>query len=97
MSIMMKRYEFVFVLPGKLEKETLDEEKKKLRDLLTAHKATVKEEVDWGKKQLAYPIKHEQTGYYSIWTVETATTALREIIRIMNFQDSLLRYALLQI
>ncbi len=94
---MKKRYEFVFVLPGKLEKEKTEEEKKKLRTLFSDHDASVVEEVEWGKKDLAYPIKHEHTGYYAIWTVESVPSSLGEISRLLNFQANVLRYTLLQV
>jgi small subunit ribosomal protein S6 len=70
------------------------------------HKASVEEiaevvrglgaEVDkidlWGKKQLAYPIKKQQEGFYALITFKTEPDSIRELDRVLGLRASVLRH-----
>lgn len=93
----MTKYELVIVLPGSLEKESQEKLSKKLKETVSSVGGSVLGEIDWGTKHLAYPVKHEQSGRYFIWTVEITKTAIKELRRLLNFEMGLLRYLLLTV
>ncbi|OGH33312.1 MAG: 30S ribosomal protein S6 [Candidatus Levybacteria bacterium RIFCSPHIGHO2_02_FULL_42_12] len=65
----MRAYEFALILKPSLSaaqrKKVMDEIKGALESV------TVAKEDDWGEKALAYPIKKQTTGFYSVLTLET--------------------------
>jgi small subunit ribosomal protein S6 len=49
-------------------------------------------EVDeWGKRKLAYPINDETEAYYVVYTFTSATELPKEITRVLNITDGVLR------
>ncbi|MCR4329403.1 MAG: 30S ribosomal protein S6 [Candidatus Roizmanbacteria bacterium] len=92
---MTSHYEFVFVVPSEPEQkqETID----RVRAVFKQNKAPILEEKDWGEKRLAYPIHNERKGHYFIWNVGIPTSNIKEIRRLLNFEQKLMRYMLLEV
>lgn len=92
---MASHYEFVFVVPSEPEhkQETVD----RVRAIFKQNKAPILEEKDWGEKRLAYPINNERKGHYFIWNVDIPTSNIKEIRRLLNFEQKLMRYMLLEV
>jgi len=91
---MTSHYEFVFVVPSepKDKQETVD----RVRAVFKLNQAPVLEEKDWGEKRLAYPIHNERKGQYFIWNVNIPDK-IKEIRRLLNFEQKLMRYMLLEV
>lgn len=89
----MRTYELVLVLKSDLK----DTDRKKLTDLVKTWLKSVKvtKEDDWGKKSLAYPIKHEVSGYYLDYILEGDTFPTDFEKRLMT-QENMLRHLLLR-
>lgn len=93
----MTKYELVIVLPGSLEKDSSENLSQKLKKTVQSVGGKVVSEIDWGVKHLAYPVKHEQSGRYMIWTLEIPKPAIKELRTLLNFETGLLRYLLLTV
>ncbi len=46
---------------------------------------------EWGKRELAYPINDEPEGYYVIYYYEADTEFPKELDRVLNITDGVLR------
>ena len=46
----------------------------------------------WGVRQLAYPIKKFQEGYYVLFEAQIDPTRIKDIERSMQFNEDILRY-----
>ncbi len=46
----------------------------------------------WGVRQLAYPIRKFQEGYYVLFEAQLDPTRIREIERSMQYNEDVLRY-----
>ncbi|WP_374685598.1 30S ribosomal protein S6 [Promineifilum sp.] len=46
----------------------------------------------WGVRQLAYPIRKFQEGYYVLYEAKIDPTRIREIERSMQYNEDVLRY-----
>lgn len=46
----------------------------------------------WGVRQLAYPIKKFQEGYYVLYEAKLDPTRIKDIERSMQFNEDILRY-----
>lgn len=89
----MRNYQLVLVLKPSLKdadrKKTVDSVKSLLKDV------KIKEE-DWGQKPLAYPIRHENAGYYLNLLLEVNTVLPADLEKRILANDDILRHLVLR-
>ena len=88
----MRKYETVFILDPTLDKSTLEEEVKKVEDLIVNRKGKVIKVDRWGTRRLAYPIAKKQQGYYTLIIFEGDGDLVVELERSYRLNESCLRY-----
>lgn len=90
----MRLYDLVLVLKTSLSeadrKKVIDSVKGWLGDVKIAN------EEDWGQKPLAYPIKHEHAGYYTLLKLEGEAGVPTDLETRILRNDSVLRHLLLR-
>lgn len=86
----MNKYEFTFLLPDETEVE-------QIKTLLESLKGRITEETKWGKRQLSYPMKKQNTAFYFTWMIEVEPKQMAEFKKKLNFNETLLRYLLLKV
>lgn len=74
-----------------------DEERQKeivdrLRATVEKGKGTIAGIDEWGKKKLAYEIKKETEGVYTVITFTATPQALAEVERVLSITDEVLRF-----
>lgn len=47
---------------------------------------------DWGRRELAYPIKKKKEGYYVVFEIEGSGQEIAELERRMRVNDVIMRY-----
>ncbi len=87
----MKKYEVMYILKSSLDDAARKSEIEKLHGILTANGGKVENVNEWGLRELAYPIKKENKGYYVVIKVETDNVALKEFDRLTRFDNNVLR------
>jgi len=92
---MKRMYELVVVFEPGAKAEESEKLLKKLQENLT-EKAKIVEEKDWGKKELAYPIKKSRMGLFHWWKIETEPKALVALEKKLKLEEKLLRYLLIR-
>ncbi len=50
----------------------------------------------WGVRQLAYPIKKFQEGYYVLYEAKIDPTRIKDIERSMQYNEDVLRYLVIR-
>ena len=70
------------------QKEIVD----RLRTTVEKGKGAVAGVDEWGKKKLAYEIKKEPEGIYTVITFTAAPQTLGEIERVLSITDEVLRF-----
>ena len=60
----MNNYEGLFIIKPELKEEDTKNVIKSISDAITKSGGAIKKEENWGKKQLAYPVKKSKDGYY---------------------------------
>ncbi len=70
------------------QKEIVD----RLRTTVEKDKGAVAGVDEWGKKKLAYEIKKESEGIYTVITFTAAPQTLSEIERVLSITDEVLRF-----
>lgn len=93
----MPLYELGLVLTPDLEEEAREGFIGELKQLLASHGATIVKEDVWGKRTLAYPIRHKREGYYLFWQFEGPGTAVAPLEYKLRLSDEVLRYLTLNL
>ncbi len=92
---MMKDYELTLVLDGDLSSEDQKKLTEKIKKIIEEEKGKVERTYDWGKKELAYPIKKKKMGFYFCWEIKVTPEALDKIDKKLKI-EGVLRYLILK-
>ena len=84
------KYETVFIVDVNLGEENIAAMVEKFKTLIEAN-GTVTNVNEWGKRRLAYPINDMNEGYYTLIEFESKPEFPRELDRIYNITDGVMR------
>lgn len=63
----MREYEMMMIIDPDIDEEKRKELYKKIEDLIKEKDGEVININDWGLRELAYPIKKKNSGFYTVW------------------------------
>ena len=92
----MPSYELVYVVNPQVTDEELPNILKKVSESVTKIGGTVTEEVQWGRKRLAYPIKKFGEGSYVLARIEMKPAATRELEANLKLSNEVIRHLLIR-
>jgi small subunit ribosomal protein S6 len=75
-------------IPGTIDKVT---------QFITQRGGAVTEVERWGRRKLAYPIKHHREGDYVVARFELEASKIRELEASLDLPDELLRHLLVKL
>lgn len=93
----MSLYELGMVLGPDLDDQAREAFLQELRQLLDSQNAKLVKEEVWGKRSLAYPIRHKREGYYVFWQFESAGKAVAPLEYKLRLSDEVLRFLTLNL
>jgi len=88
----LRDYELVFVIRPDIAEENLDATINKVSNLITNKGGNVTSMDRWGKRKLAYPIKHFMEGYYILGRFKCLPAASKEIEANLQITEEIIRY-----
>jgi len=88
----MPLYEVGLILSPDLDGEERDGFIGELRALLGTQGATIVKEDVWGKRNLAYEIRHRREGFYLFWQFEAPGSAITALEYRLRLSDQVLRF-----
>lgn len=86
----MNKYETMIVLSCKTDEDTQKALVSKFRTLIEKN-GKIESFDEWGKRRLAYPINYENDGYYILCIFRSAPDFPKELSRVYNITDGVLR------
>ncbi len=92
----MNKYELALVVSAKLDDEAREAVVERAKGYITRVDGVIGETEVWGKKRLAYEIRHEREGFYYFIPFEAEPTAPAEIERNCRIMDNVLRYLIVR-
>jgi len=92
---MKRTYELVVVFEPEAKAEESEKLLTNLQKNLT-EKVKVIEEKDWGKKELAYPLKKKRLGLFHWWKLEAEGTTVVALEKKLKLEEKLLRYLIIR-
>ncbi len=86
-------YESIVILRASLSDEASTLVLDKMKAVVERHGATVLKAENWGKKKLAYEMKHDRRGTYVLLQFESGQgNVVSELERVCRFEDSVLKF-----
>lgn len=90
--VIRNKYESVLVLSTKtFDDAALEATVEKFKTLIAENGGTVENVDVWGKKRLAYAINYETEGYYAVINFESEGSLIKELDRVANITDGVMR------
>jgi small subunit ribosomal protein S6 len=87
---MLRMYEAVYIFDPTLEETAVNERLNRFHSLLGSPADLTVEH--WGRRQLAYPIRRKEAGYYVVARFSGEGTALPEYERALKLDEGIVRY-----
>jgi len=89
----MREYEIVYIFRSNFTPEEIEAKIEKYHGLLTGDgRGEITAVEQWGKRQLAYPIRKQPNGYYVVAQFTADPASLPELERALTLEEDLLRY-----
>jgi len=87
----MNRYETVCIVRPDVAEDVIKGIIQKATTSLEGSGATVTKVDEWGRRRLAYPIQKKSEGYYFVLDYMSAPAASKEIERVLQLNEDVLR------
>ena len=87
----MRHYEIVFLVHPD-QSELVPQIIERYRGMIEGDGGQIHRLEDWGRRQLAYPIKKAHKAHYVLMNVECTGAALAELEDAFRFSDAVLRH-----
>jgi small subunit ribosomal protein S6 len=92
----MRRYELMVILDPDLEERTISPSLEQFLGVIRQDGGTVEKVDVWGRRRLAYEIKHKVEGIYAVLDVTAEPAAVKELDRQLNLNEAVLRTKVLR-
>lgn len=88
----MRTYELVLIFRPEMAETEVRSEVSQVEKALVDRGAEIRQVDFWGKRRLAYEIKHLNEGYYAVATFNGPVSAVDELDRALSLSDNVLRH-----
>ena len=88
----MNKYELIYVIDTAMEETARNELIARFNGMIEQNGGKVEKVEEWGKRRLAYTINYKTEGYYVLVNFTANAELPREIERVMQINESILRY-----
>ncbi len=88
----MKTYELILIFDPNVESEQVETDLRKIQDLITNQGGMFRRWERWGKRRLAYEIRHRQYGQYILSVYDLPPAGTHELDRLLHLTTALLRH-----
>ena len=88
----MRDYEIVYVIRPDLSDEARAAKVERVHSLITENGGEIGKVDDWGKRILAYEIRHFAEGYYRLTKFQMPPESVNLLEGRLNLDEELLRY-----
>ena len=87
----MRKYECLYIIAPDIVEEAQDALIAKFADFVTKNGGKVEGTTKVGLKKLAYPIKFKKEGFYVLMNYEAEGNLPKDMEKLMNITDGILR------
>src|SRR3954470_11681701 len=88
----MALYENVFIARQDVPATQVETLTNQFTELVTAQGGTVSKKEYWGLRSLAFRIKKNRKGHYTLLNIDAPSAAVKELERTMSINEDILRF-----
>lgn len=92
MNALVRKYELIYIHPGNLPSEDVEQVDEILNGTLEKMEGELLHREDWGVRTLAYPIKKSAEGRYILVRLACSPDCLNEIERRFKITESVIKF-----
>jgi small subunit ribosomal protein S6 len=93
----MSLYEHVFICRQDISQQQVETLTENLTAILTEQGGSIEKTEYWGLRSLAYRVKKNRKGHYSLLNISADHTAISEMERQMSLNDDILRFMTIRV
>jgi small subunit ribosomal protein S6 len=94
---LLNDYELVYIVHPEVADDALDPVINNITQFITGKGGAVSEVVRWGRKKLAYPIKHVLEGNYILIKFKLDPSANKELENNLKISEKIMRFLLIKV
>jgi len=92
-----RQYELVYVMTPESSDEQVTELHNQIEQIVQRFNGTIDKTDNWGRRKLAYEIKHHREGIYVVETITGGGDLMKEIDRRLRVLDSVIRHLVVRV
>ena len=96
-KVKTNNYELIFILKPDLTEEKLEATVENVKKFIAGKGGVISDVQKWGKRRLAYPIKHIGEGVYTLLKYQAKPGANRELETSLRISEDVLRHLLIKV
>ncbi len=89
-------YEMLYIISNKYTEEETKTIANKIKKIIEKEEGKITYEEEWGKRKLAYPIKHFNYGYYNLVEFDLDTSKINDLNNTMRIMKEILRHVIVK-
>jgi small subunit ribosomal protein S6 len=93
----LRDYELVLIISPEIADEALDSTIDRVSQFITEKGGVISEVERWGKRKLAYTIKHFMEGSYVLTRFKSRPTSCKELEAKLQVSEEVLRHLLIKL
>ena len=93
----MAIYECVYIARQELTAAQTEQLSKDLTKIVSSNSGEIKRQEYWGLRNLAYKIRKNRKGHYTMFHIEAPASTIEELERNMRLNEDILRYLTVKI
>ena len=93
----LQEYELVYILTPEMTDEALETRINSFSEFITAREGVIDAVDKWGKKKLAYPIKHFLEGNYVLTKFKLGPARSKELESNLRISEDVIRHLLIKV
>jgi|TARA_E500000178_G_scaffold48804_1_gene44042 small subunit ribosomal protein S6 len=90
-------YEHTYIVSPETNNKDIEQIEKKISDILQQSSGKIERTEDWGLRNLAYPIKKNNKGYYRNLYLEGNGKAIKDIENFEKYEDKIIKFLSIKI
>ncbi|MCL4862055.1 MAG: 30S ribosomal protein S6 [Caldilineaceae bacterium] len=92
----LNSYELVYIIRPDVDTATIGEIQNRLTQAIADQQGEIQATEVWGKRNLAYTIQKQGTGYYVLHRFAMNPAGADEVERLLRLNENVMRYLLLR-
>ena len=93
----LQEYELVYIFSPEMTDEVLETRVNNISQFITGKEGVVDGVDKWGKRKLAYPIKHFFEGNYVLTKFKMSPAACKELDASLRISEDIIRHLLIKV